>query len=390
MIRTVGTACLALVIGVAAVGCTSNSTSPSSSASASSPSALTSETEAKLQQVLDSVRADFGFPGVQAGVWVDGQGWTGTSGTAKQGTDQAITAADHTRIGSITKTVTATVVLQLISEGKLSFDDVVDKFVKGMPNGSTATIRNLLQMQSGIPTYTANEKVINKWAKNPQAAWTPQQLADSVKGEKPMFKPGEAFFYSNTNFVLLGMIIEQVTGKSIADNFQERVFTPLGLDQTSVPGSSTTIPSPFLSGVSEQADPDGTVKDATNWNPSFAFTAGELISTIDDLHKWGVALGTGEKILSPEMQKLRVESVNTTVPPNQPTRSYGLGIVNTDGWLGHTGEIPGYNTVVNYKIDSKTTIAVMVNSDITKGDPRNPASAPAVAVFQGLVAALNG
>lgn len=177
------------------------------------------------------------------------------------------------------------------------------------------------------------------------------------------------------------MIIEQVTGKSIADNFRERLYDPLQMAATQVPGTSTTIPQPYLSGISEQANPLGKVKNATNWNPSFAFTAGEAISTLEDLHTWGVALASGEGILSPATQQLRLESVNTTVPPNTPERSYGLGIVNTAGWLGHTGEIPGYNTVLNHNPATGTTVVVMVNSDIANG-PQSQPVAPGVAAFQ--------
>jgi D-alanyl-D-alanine carboxypeptidase len=109
-----------------------------------------------------------------------------------------------------------------------------------------------------------------------------------------------------------------------------------------------------------------------------------VISTLDDLHTWGVALGTGVGILSPQTQQFRVESVNQTVPANTPDRSYGMGIVNTAGWLGHTGEIPGYNTVLNYHPESGTTIAVMVNSDIPGGSKNQPV-APAVQAFTQLV-----
>ncbi|NQU37486.1 MAG: beta-lactamase family protein [Actinobacteria bacterium] len=380
------------IVAVAALGfstaaCSSSSESSSPASASSSSVQLDDQTKTQLQNVLESVRTSYGFPGVQAGVWTEGDSWTGTSGVAKQGTSQAIAAADHTRIGSITKTMTGTVVLQLVEAGSLSMDDVIDKYVPGMPNGSTATIKNLLEMQSGIPTYTAEVSILNKYSKDPTTTFTPQQLVNSVKGKKPSFAPGTEFFYSNTNSVLLGMVIEQVTGESISANFQDRLFGPLGMNSSSVPAESLEIPAPFLSGVSDQADPEGVVKNATNWSPTLAFTAGEVISTLDDLRKWGQALGTGDGILNADTQQTREESVNTTVPPNQPSRSYGMGIVNTAGWLGHTGEIPGYNTVVNFDPVSRTTIVVMVNSDIAKGDP---ATAPAVAVFDGFLAVLEG
>ncbi len=383
----------AVVVGallLVSAGCSATAEDTGQASASASAAALPAEVGAQFQQVLDDTLVEFNAPGVQAGVWTDEGVWTGSAGVAKQGTDEPITPASHTRIGSITKTMTATVILQLIDEGKLSFDDVLDEYVPGMQNGDTVSIKNLLEMQTGIPTYTlGTTSVVDQYSADPTTPFTSQQLVDSVKKMKPMFAPGTQFFYSNTNYVLLGMIIEKVTGQSIADNFGQRLLTPLGMDQTSVPGTSTELPQPYLSGISEQADPLGEVKNATNWNPSFANTAGEVISTLDDLHTWGVALGTGEGILPEQVQQQRVDSVKQSVPPNTPERSYGMGLVNTAGWLGHTGEIPGYNTVLNYDPASGTTIVVMVNSDILAGTRKAPL-APAVVAFQGLAEVVQG
>src|SRR5690606_15763398 len=122
------------------------------------------------------------------------------------------------------------------------------------------------------------------------------------------FAPGEGWQYSNTNYVILGMIAEQLTGQSIEQLFQERLFDPLGMDSSSFPGDSAKIGSPHLSGVTEQGQPAGTTAVATDWNPSYTFSAGEIISTLDDLEKWGHALFTGDGILSPEMQQVRRDS----------------------------------------------------------------------------------
>ena len=176
------TAVLGLVVVATASGCSSNSSGSGSSASPSANAvALTPEVQAKLQKVIDDVRVQFKAPGLQAGVWTDNGQWVGTSGVAKAGTTQTITPADHSRVGSITKTMTGTVILQLIDEGKLSFDDVIDKYVPGMPNGSIATIKNLIEMQSGIPTYTADTAVVNKYSAAPTTAFTLQELVNSVR-----------------------------------------------------------------------------------------------------------------------------------------------------------------------------------------------------------------
>lgn len=364
---------VATSVALVAAGCSSQSSE------ANPQTSLDSSTTTELNSALDAAQKQLGFPGAIAGVWVGDQQWVGTIGTAQKGTETAVTTDDHTRIGSITKTFTGTVVLQLVEAGKLSLDDVIEKYVPGMPNGKKATIRNLLEMQSGIPTYTVNTSVVNEWAAKPTQVFTPEQLVDSVKAEKPDFAPGSQMEYSNTNFVLLGMVITKVTGKSVSDVFQEQILKPLKLDQTTVPGSSAAIPSPGLSGVSTQADPLGVEKDATSWTPTFASTAGDMISTLDNLHRWSVALGTGEGILKPETQKMRLDALATTVPPNTASRSYGMGMVNTNGWIGHVGDIPGYNTVINYDPKTRTTIVVMVNSDIEgNGTP------PAVGVFASL------
>jgi D-alanyl-D-alanine carboxypeptidase len=178
--------------------------------------------------------------------------------------------------------------------------------------------------------------------------------------------------YSNTNTVLLGMVIEQVTGKPFAEVLRTNLLGPLGLEQTSFPGDSSDLPSPHLDGVTIQAFPEGDVKDATNFNPSWGFTSGAMISTLDDLHKWSVALGTGEGWVSDELQKERVASMTSSVAGNTPEQAYALGFGVANGWIGHTGELPGYNTSIVYDPKSGTSIVVMVNSDIPSGS-ENPA-----------------
>ena len=167
------------------------------------------------------------------------------------------------------------------------------------------------------------------------------------------------------------MVIEKVTGKSISDNFEGRLLNPLKMTETSVPGTSTDLPDHSCRASASRpirSEPSRTPPTGTR---RFAFTAGEVISTLDDLHKWGVALGTGEGILPAETQQMRVESVNTTVPQH-PAAVLWHGHRQHRGWLGHTGEIPGYNTVVNYQPQSRTTIVIMVNSDITNGPATQP------------------
>ena len=371
---------------IALTACSGPAPGPTESASPSPTAGAgpDAETAAAMQASLDDTRAEGGFPGVIARVITPEWTWTGTSGTAGPETDAEPTATDFTRIGSITKTLTGTILLQLVGEGLISLEDPVSKYVPDATNG-TATIRQVADMTSGIPSYSTDQGWQDQYFGAPDTIYTPQQLLDIAKTLPVSFAPGAGWEYSNTNYVILGMIAEQLTGRPIGDLYQERIFDPLGMDSTSFPADSAAIASPHLSGVTEQGQPDGMTAVATDWNPSYTFSAGEVISTMDDLQKWGHALFTGEGILSPELQQLRRDSILTSPPPNTATAGYGIALGNRDGWWGHTGEIPGYNTALFHNYDSETTIIVIVNSDIPLASgPPAPATQAALQTALGL------
>lgn len=359
--------------GSAASSATSGGVSPTSSATFDA---------GKFQQALDTSRTALGFPGVIAGVWAPTGEWVGTSGTSGQGLTTPITPAFHTRIGSISKTFTVTALLQLFEQGKVSLDDTIGKYVPGVPNANTATLANLAEMTSGIPSYTLNDSFTKAYFANPAETFTPEQLINVIRNEPASFVPGAKYDYSNSNTVLLGMVIEKVTGEPMSEVLKQQIFTPLGLTGTSFPGTSPDLPNPYLSGITEQGQPQGKTANATNWNPSWAFTAGEMISTLSDLRIWGKALATGEGILGKEMAAKRLASLNTTVAPNTAEKAYGLGFGRINDWIGHTGELPGYNTTVYYDPNLDTTVVVMVNSDIASASGENPASAVTLQLMQ--------
>ena len=335
-------------------------------------------TTASFQQVLDDTRATAGFPGVIPMVSSPQGTWIGTSGTIGEGLDAVPTPTDHTRVGSLTKTMTATVILQLSEEGKLDLNDPIGKYVPGMPNGDTATIQQLAEMTSGIAPYTTSDVFQQQLFADPLKVWTPKELIAFEQGQPAEFAPGQGWQYSNTNYVLLGMVIEQVTGQSIADVFAERLFGPLGMTDTVFPSSSNAIADPHLRGLTEQGQDDGATADATAGNPSEAFTAGEVISTLHDLEIWAHALFTGEGILQPATQQMRRDSINRTIPPNSATAGYGFGIGDMGGWWGHDGQIPGYTTAVMHNYDLDTTMVVLVNSDIPLPGEKGAEPAPAI------------
>ena len=155
----------------------------------------------------------------------------------------------HFRIGSITKTFTGTVILQLVDEGKLRLDDPIAKYQPEVPNGANITIRQLLQMTSGLFNYTDDPAWNQALDANRQRVWSPQELVAIALAHPPYFAPGTDFHYSNTNTVLLGLIIEQITGNNVADEFARRIFTPLGMRETVMPPPTmAAIPDPHPRG----------------------------------------------------------------------------------------------------------------------------------------------
>lgn len=338
--------------------------------------------DAALQAALDDTREEAEFPGVVARVITADGTWDGASGTSAPGGDVLPAASDHTRIGSITKTMTATLLLQLVQEGEVDLDDPVSKYIPDLPGGE-ATLRQAADMTSGIPSYTLDDELVDEYLADPQRSWTIAELLDAVRTLWPSFEPGAGWEYSNSNYVALGAIIEQVTGEPLADVFEERLFEPLGMDDSSYP-TTNELPKPYLSGETMQGSPDGEPRDATHFDPSFTSSAGQAISTLDDLELWAHALFTGEGILDEKTQELRRDSILTSPPPNTPTSGYGIGIGNRNGWWGHTGELPGYNTAIYHSYDLDTTIIVVVNSDISL----ETGVAPAAAVLTALQDAL--
>ena len=225
--------------------------------------------------------------------------------------------------------------------------------------------------------------------------------------DSPLFDPGTQWQYSNTNYILLGLVLEQVTGETIGQLYRERIIEPLGLQGTSFPDlAHSSLPDPHDQGYTLKGQsPGGEPLDTTDWNFSFAWTAGEVISTVEDLLAYGRAMGTGEGLLSPEQQAERLDSFIRDLPPfNQPPLNgeagYGIGLTYDRGWIGHGGEIDGYTTQLFYHPELDAVVAVEVNSDISSGDcPEDrptmeegpydvPCAGPADRIFRELAEAL--
>lgn len=327
--------------------------------------------EAALSRSMHGLRA----PGVVAGVWVGDRGWTAVRGRATASARRAPSPAMHTRVGSVTKTMVGTLVLRLADEGRLGLDDTIERWFPEVPDARTITIRDLATMASGIDSYTADDAVVDRFLAQPRTPWTPGELIAAGVSRPRTFAPGNGFQYSNTNFVMLGHIIERVTGMSVGRALQAKVFAPLGMRHTSYP-SGTALPGPHWRGYTVQGSSDGSRRDATNWSPTFGGAAGEVVSTLGDLRLWTRAVGTGA-LLRPATQRNRLIENPASV---KGRRAYLFALGRESGWLAHSGEIPGFNTQVAYLPSKRISIVVMANSDI----PGITGANPAPAVFAAL------
>jgi D-alanyl-D-alanine carboxypeptidase len=330
--------------------------------------------------------------------------WTTTIGTRTWHGTEPVMLADHVRVGSNTKTWTGTVILQLVDEGRIGLDDPVSMYRPDVPNGENITIAQLLDMSSGLANYSTNLELNEQQDINPSRAWTPEELLAMGLAEPPAFPPGEDFLYSNTNYVLLGLIIEQLTGVPVAQAFQERIFDRLGLTESSFPAlADASIPEPHpqtytfgtnvetidsnvLSPEVQEAARAGTLEpmDVTDLNPSWAWTAGAGISTAGDLADYVEAL-VGGGLLSPELQQERIASVQPFDPADPASPGYGLALAGFGPLYGHTGELPGTNSFMGYDPVKDITVVTWA-STAPAPDGRDPAVELAKAVIAELYA----
>ncbi|GAA2364305.1 serine hydrolase domain-containing protein [Nonomuraea africana] len=316
--------------------------------------AVTGRLDTAVRQVMRETQA----PGVIVGLSAPGKGaYVRAFGVADKATGAAMSPDMYLRIGSETKTFTVTALLQLVDQGKVGLDDPIATYVDGVPNGDRITLRDLAGMRSGLFNYSDDEGFSKALTADPERSFTPQQLLAYSFKHPVQFQPGEEFQYSNTNIVLVGLVVEQAGGLPLHDFIQKNVLEPAGLSHTVFP-TDATFPNPHANGYTNQTA-SGSVEDATDWNPSWGWAAGAMISNLQDLRTWARVLATGT-LLAPKTQAERLR----TVPTSIPGAGYGLGIFNVQGWIGHNGSLPGYQSLTVYLPEEQATLVVLVNTDI--------------------------
>ncbi|HEY5426597.1 MAG TPA: serine hydrolase domain-containing protein [Candidatus Tumulicola sp.] len=331
---------------------------PSFARAAEVPSAASASVRAAITAAVEKDRVKFGgrepLPAVLIGVW-DGKGgsFVHAFGYADLAKNVPLTTSDHFRIGSNTKTFVVSVILQLIAEGKLSLDDPVSRFQLGVtiPNGDNITVRELANMRSGLfeaydtPEFQALNMTVPK-------DFDPRTLIDWAVKQKPYFAPGKGWHYSNTNYLLLGLIIEHLTNDSVGNEIRKRLIVPFGLTQTTYP-QTESMPDPWAHGYGLDARKNWI--DVSNTVPvALMGSAGEMISDMADMKRW-IKLYATAKTGGPPGYAPASEC-----RPFLGNTDFGLGMNCSAGWYGYTGALPGYNTADYYNPATDTTIVAWI------------------------------
>ncbi|MFD6973167.1 serine hydrolase domain-containing protein [Streptomyces sp. NPDC059949] len=319
---------------------------------------LTPAVALQLDAAVRQVMREAQVPGVIVGLWAPGKGsYVKAFGVADKATGAPMETGFNTRIGSQTKTFTVTALLQLVDQGKLGLDDPIGKYIAGVPNGDRITLRELAGMRSGLFNYSEDPDFDKAFTSDPDRRFTPQQLLDYSFKHPVNFAPGEKFEYSNTNLILLGLLIEKVTGRTLQKVIDQDVVEPAGLRRTLFP-TGAEFPAPHAQGYTDQTA-SGKIEVATDWDPSWAWAAGAMISDLENLRSWARTLATGT-LLTPATQAQRLKTTSVGIPG----AGYGLGLFNVQGWIGHNGSLPGYESLGVYLPQEQATLVVILNTDV--------------------------
>ena len=314
---------------------------------------------AGLGTAVERLVAD-GQPGVIAMARRGGRVSHVTAGVADKATGQAMDPRLRVRIASVTKTFTSTVVLQLAAERRLSLDDTVARWLPGIVrangnNGAKIAIRQLLAQTSGLNDYTADPRIQG----DPRRVWQPRELVDLAQKKPPHYTPGTSWNYSNTNYILAGMVVEKVTRRPLGTELQRRIFRPLNLRHTSLPVAERAFPGPYAHGYW------GAYGDvSTEVSPSSAWASGGIISTVDDVARFQRALFTGRLLPARQQREL---TTTRPVLDDWIKEDYGLGAAKRTfscgpAW-GHDGGFPGYRTWAYTSADGKRQAVITYNDN---------------------------
>ncbi|MDQ0989017.1 serine hydrolase [Streptomyces sp. V3I7] len=324
--------------------------------------ALPAPDTAGLRSVLRSAVAQ-GAPGAMARVDDHGTVYKEVRGLADRGTRRGIGTGDRFRVGSVTKSFSAVVLLQLADAHKLSLDAPVNRYLPGLLPDDRITVRHVLSHRSGLYDYTNDmfAKSVSGFEAVRDKVFTYRQLVNLSLKKKRTNAPGAAYAYSNTNFVVAGMLIEKLTGHSVRTEYQNRIFKPLKLNDTFYVHPDTKLPGTYTRGYLTPDTKGAALVDSTRQTVSWAQSAGAIISSAHDLNTFYSALLGGRLMSSARLAEMeRWTKVNSTT-------AYGLGLRRRTlscgtSVYGHTGTVQGYYTYAFTSKDGKRSLTAVANT----------------------------
>ncbi|MGW4906350.1 serine hydrolase domain-containing protein [Streptomyces sp. NPDC004270] len=290
--------------------------------------------------------------------------WTETAGTADLRTGRPMNTSDRLRVGSVTKTFTATVVLQLAAEHRLSLDASVDRYLPGLIHahgydGRHITVRQLLRHTSGLPDYLDAPE----WEHPERVRYRHFEPGELIAQALELPRPQQSWHYATTNYLVLGQIVRKITGRSPEDEISRRVIRPLGLHDTYWPGDETRIQGAYSHSYFTSAD--GQRVDGTDWNTSFGGVGGALVSTQGDLTRFATALLGGRLLPAAQLTEMK-RTVAADPDRLWPGARYGLGLISSPlscggVWWGHAGTVPGGHRALVAVGPGGRSVAVALN-----------------------------
>jgi D-alanyl-D-alanine carboxypeptidase len=317
------------------------------------------------------------FSGATVGVTLaDGKSFGVATGYSDRAKKTLMKADDLMLAGSVGKTYVAAVALQLVGEGKIDLDARIEKYLGDrdwflkLPNAKDITVRHLMNHTSGLVRYEFNPNFVKDLMKDPYKVWKPEEQVAYLFGSKAAFEPGKGWDYSDTNYIVLGMIIEKVTGQTYYDLAKKRLLKPLKLKHTR-PQTGPVIKG-LIPGYAGKENPFGGEDEILKngkfvFNPQFEWTGGGMVTTTEDLSRWAKAMYEG-KAFSKNMLEEMLKGVDS--PQLGRDAKYGLGVIirpTSKGLTyGHSGFFPGYFTEMMYFPKEKIAIAVQVNSSVPR------------------------
>ncbi|WP_017623017.1 serine hydrolase domain-containing protein [Nocardiopsis chromatogenes] len=330
----------------------------------------------ELQKAIEEI-VDTGFLGVSLRVRDRHGEWVGSAGKAELGGTAAPPTDGYTRIGSTTKTFAAALVLRTVADGGIGLEDSAADHLPGFGLDARITVRMLLRHTSGVFNFTGEfdddgtlvpgvttpyGTTTQEWLDGRLESHRPEELVRVALSQPPRFEPGAKWSYSNTNYVLARLLVENVTGRSFPEEMRRRILGPLGLTGTVLPEDSPELPAPHARGYFRyERDGAQETVDITRQNPSWLCTGGDMISTTGDLAVFMSAL-LGGRLLPPGLLAEMCTPVSTGIP----AMDYGLGVFVQETESGttvinHNGGVPGYATMMSGTPDGSTVLAAAVN-----------------------------